>query len=350
MKEKITYMLFSIAFIVISCKDTGHKIYRDKPCNFIDSLANSANKPYCIILLDTSHYLSKEYIATLERHFPEIDKYAIINMIDVSSDQYTEYLKLLEPKSLPLTCIFDGNGKLFDLIPGSSKESFLYTQEALSSLKTTDYHWPNLFGAGKLTVLPILSNLWETRRNLSQHESKTNDIVTIPDSLEYPYSAYLNLLIAKEKKDSLLVDRQARKLLKLKKSNTLEVYKDEFIEAEKLLDPDFQISQQQQIRVDSIIIKLENCRVNQSYPIDVMIHNDGTKPLTLERIWNSCSCVKLLGADKDVATPAMAAYTAKFIFTPVDTGDVSRDIYIESDAYNTPFLNIKIQANVNKQL
>ena len=156
------------------------------------------------------------------------------------------------------------------------------------------------------------------------------------------------MLIAKNKKDSLLVEKQAKKLLKLKNSIALQLYKNEFIEAEKVLDPNFDLNEQANIRVETKNIKLENCRINQSYPIDIVINNDGLKSLKLEKIWNSCSCVRLLSDDKNIVVKGKTSYTAKFKFTPLDVGEVYRNIYIESEAYNNPLLNIKIHAIVNQ--
>ncbi|WP_333625757.1 DUF1573 domain-containing protein [Sphingobacterium siyangense] len=348
MKKSNSFLLLSVIFILICCRNKSNEIYQNKTDNFIDSLAVSEGKAYCVILIDTSRYLSKEYINSLNSNLQYISEKAIINIIDVSEDNYIEYLKLLQPKSLPLACIFNKKGELFDLIPGYSKESFLYINEAVSHLKTTDYHWPNLFGTNKTKVLPVLSAIFNNRKILLNPNSKIDKFVTIPNSVEYPFSVYVNLLIAKSEKDSLLIKQQAKKLLKLKNSMALQLYKNEFIEAEKVLDLNFDVNEQANIRVETKNIKLENCRINQSYPIDIVINNDGSKPLRLEKIWNSCSCVRLLGEDKNIVVKGKTSYIAKFEFTPLDIGEVYRDIYIESEAYNNPSLNIKIQAIVNQ--
>ena len=75
-------------------------------------------------------------------------------------------MKWLCPLSLPLTCVFSDTGTLIDLIPGATKETFLYTTEAISDMKITNYHYPESWYVRvskvviQVIVIENIMNVW----------------------------------------------------------------------------------------------------------------------------------------------------------------------------------------------
>lgn len=130
----------------------------------IHLVAVKNQRPFCIILTDTTEDLSKEYIQSLQGDFNDLTGGAVFDIVDVSSAESKGYIKWLTPVSFPLTCVFSNTGELIDLIPGAAKETFLYTEQALKEQKITDYHWPNRFGRNKADVVPLLNQLFTLKK------------------------------------------------------------------------------------------------------------------------------------------------------------------------------------------
>lgn len=187
--------LLCIAVIcLLGCNNTETGIYENKSFNDIYSLAQINNSSFCIVLTDSMSNLSKEYIFQLEKNYKHLFDKAIFNFSDINHIENEWYIKWLCPVSIPLTCIFSLEGKLIDLIPGVSKETFLYTEEAINKAETTEFHWPNRFNLNKKSVLPLLDNLLQHKRDIDEGVYSPLELNRLADSLNYPYSNYLKLL------------------------------------------------------------------------------------------------------------------------------------------------------------
>lgn len=93
---------------------------------------------------------------------------AIYNIADVNVSSNAWYMKWLCPLSLPLTCVFSDTGTLIDLIPRATKETFLYTTEAISDMKITNYHYPNRFKIPKYNVIHLLNQVLKCKMDLNR--------------------------------------------------------------------------------------------------------------------------------------------------------------------------------------
>lgn len=302
--------------------------------------------PYCIVLTDSFQHMSYDYFALLQDKYKYLTQKVIYNMVDINLPINEWYLKWLCPVSTPLTCVFSPDGKLIDLIPGAVRETFLYTKVAITNLETTDYHWPNQFHMNKKQVIPLLNNLLEQIEVLNQGIYLSSGLNPLVDTLYYPYSVYLKLLGELLVHDSVSSKRTAQSLLEFETPYSLDLYKDEFITAKKVLNPDFNILKEPNIRVDEKIILLPNCIVNETVPIVFPIYNDGNSPLLISKIHVSCSCLEKVQAIDGGLIGANDFVVAQFKFTPDGLGEVSRDIFVTSNAINTPILHINILANV----
>lgn len=319
-------------------------MYRNISFEEIQNNALAQNSPFCVVLIDSSDYMSKEYISFLEKDYNYLLNSALYNIAEINDESNNWYLKWLCPASIPLTCIFTSNGSLVDLIPGVSKESFLYTEEVIKSLTTSDFHWPNRFNINKKQAVPLLNNILIQKRNIETAIYEPNDIDTLINSLQYPYSYYLKLTGELMVQNTKEARKTAEALINIETPQTMELYRNEFITAKKIFYPDFDIEKEPHIRVDKATIHLSNCKQDETIPLEVLVYNDGHKPLIVEKIHTSCTCLEQHKYNDKIVINPQSSFPIKFYFTPDIKGEMYREIFIASNAINMPILHIDIVA------
>lgn len=338
-------LLFIGIICLMGCSKKDATAYENVSFEDICSTAMMHDSPFCIVLSDTSNNLSKEYIYQLKKNYDYLYEKSFYNIIDISNKKNEWYLKWLRPVSFPLTCVFSSDGTLIDLIPGASKETFLYTAEAIKYLIFTDFHWPNFFEMNKKQVVPLLNDILIQKENLYQGIYTPSEMDQLIDSLKYPYSYFLKLvgeiMIHNEKG----AQHTAQSLINLETPQSFELYRNEFSTGKKVLFPDFDFNAEPHIRVDAIRINLPDCKENVSYLFEVLVHNDGDKPLIVSEIHTSCMCLEQHKYDKNIVVKPKDSFPIKFYFTPDMKGEMFREIFIASNAINIPILHIDIFAN-----
>lgn len=339
-------LLLIIVICLLGCGDKGSIVYTNKTFEDINSIAVNENRAFCIILIDSSQELSKKYLECLQKDYKYLTKRAIYNIADVKSETNKWYRKWLQPTSLPLTCIFSSEGLLIDLIPGASKETFLYSAEAIKQTHATAFHWPNRFKRNKNEVIPFLSALLKQKRSIDSNINNSYELDHLVDSIYYPYSLYLKLARAQKAQDSLVSQEAAAALVETETPFNLNLYLEEYILAKKILDQTFDIKAEPNIRVSTDNIVLSNSKINLQAPVHIVIYNDGDLPLKIDKIHISCSCLELRGKNEDIIINGKKSYVAKFLFTPQSRGLTSRDIFIASNAINNPLLHINVSTNI----
>ena len=76
-----------------------------------------------------------------------------------------------------------------------------------------------------------------------------------------------------------------------------------------------------------------------------MIYNDGKQSLKVSEIYKSCTCLELEDSE-NFSIPPQDSVKVHFTFKAEEQGDILRDIFITSNAMNTPILYVKVLANV----
>ena len=341
-------LLFTMAAFLLCCNRANNErffIYYDKPFECLQMKAAIKNKPFVIVLIDSTQDASRRYLQQLLTTYKHLTKNAIYNIVDISNKDNQWYIKWLLPASLPLTCVFSPTGKLIDLIPGTSRESFLYTEEAIKNMEATVFHWPNRFGMNKKEVIPLLGKLLEEKHFLSVGGHSPTALKALVKALPYPFSMYLKLKGEMMIQNTVGAKRIAEALIKIETPYFLELYREEFITARKIINPDFDINTEANIRVDKTIIILDNSIVDESVPVNITVYNDGERPLRISRVYLSCTCLELLGDSRNIVIEAKSSHVFNIYFTPDNEGEISRNVFIASNAINMPILHIQIQAN-----
>lgn len=348
LEKPLLSSLFTLMIFVLmySCDEHICKIYSDQPFEDICSIAYKNKKAFCIVLIDSTQKLSQEYCLNLKKKEFTATNKTIYNIVDINISSNEWYMKWLCPLSLPLTCVFSDDGTLIDLIPGATKETFLYTTKALSDMKETNYHYPNRFKLSKHTVIPLLNQVLKCKMDLNQGIYTSAVLNSLTDSLRYPYSVYLGIVGELMDNDTIESKILARLMMELENPYYLELFKNEFVTAKKILNPDFKINDEPNIRVDNEVVSLSDCKVGKGVAFVLPIHNDGKYPLKILNIFTSCSCLTLVDhADEFVISPNDSAIV-KFNFKSEELGKVTRDVFITSNSINKPILYIKISADI----
>ena len=345
---KSILLFWAIAFAsgLSGCSDKENTVYNNKSFEDIKSIAESDKKPFCLVLTDSSQNLSKLYLSSLKENYNNLTQKAIYNIVDINVEETKWLMKWLMPPYIPLTCIFSYDGILIDVIPGMSKETFLYSEKAITLLKATAFHWPNNFHKNKQKVISYLNQLLDHKKNIALGVYKSSGFDNPVDSLNYPYAVYLKLDGALKLKDTANAIQAAKSLLELEDPSVFELFSDEFMTAKKIVTPNFNLSDEANIKVNKTQVLLENCKVNEKYPISLIVFNDGKRPLKIKGINLSCTCLSLEEEEKEIIIKGKEQQEIKVIFTPNDTGKLSRDIFITSNAINTQNLHINVQAYV----
>lgn len=341
---KISFILIIASLCFYSCNN-DNLIYNNRSFKEMCVLAQGKSKPFCIVLVDSVQNSSKNYQTYVQGNYKYLTKKAIYNMVDIGNVKNDWYVKWLCPTTTPLTCLFSSQGELIDIIPGSSREAFLYSNESIKQMSITDFHWPNRFGMNKKEVIPLLNNVLFHKNIIAEGICDTDEIDNLIDSLFYPYVVYLKLTNQLMVNDTVSAKRSAELLITFETPYYLELFRTEIITAKKIIDPNFNLACEPNIRVNNQNIELHDCVVNATIPIKVIAYNDGEKPLKISKIKTSCSCVKNLDDSNMLVINARDSIALSFEFTPDLTGEITRNIYIVSNSINKPLLNICISAN-----
>lgn len=315
-------------------------------CTFLDNeslentkaLAHDKGCCYCVVLLDTTQIFSRQYKNMMENN--HLESTAVFNYLDVNMPENEWCLKWLCPISLPLTCVFFEDGTLFDLIPGSAKETLLYINEAISQKHMTTFHYVNRFKEDKEHILPELDCILKCFNDIKQGIYICD---TTRNSLKYPFSFYLDILGGLMNSDTVSAIKAAEEMLKVESPFFLDMYKKEFITAKKLLNPHFDISKEPNIRVPKEEVTLQYREKDEMIPFDITVFNDGEKDLEVIKVFLSCSCLRLDTSDHFIVPPKDSV-KIHLTLTTEQEGEFTREVFITSNAINNPIQYITVSA------
>ena len=296
-------------------------------------------------MYDSASFTSEDYIENYTRLASHAGN-TILDFIEVSSEKNDWYIKMLRPEVLSLTCIFDSDGVLIDLIPGSSSESMKYVSQVQAHGEpTTEFHFNGLYGEDKLDRMQLFRKIIRIRNELESG----GDVRMSLDSLQedmYPYLLYLKLKNQIHLKDSVAAHATAESLLEFNSAGDLVTYEDELFYAHQILDSGYDSLSAPRIHITQDVIILDSCRVGESVPVILKVGNTGQRTLEISDMITSCSCIDLMSDMKEYSIYPGEHAMIGFNFIPDIAGEVQRDIYIASNAYKKPLVHITVKADV----
>lgn len=230
-----------ILTMLISCRET--ELYFNKPFDDIHALAYANDKPFCIVLTDTVNHMSRQYHSLLDSDYRYLARKALFDIVDITVPENEWYIKWLNPTFIPLTCVFLPSGQLVDIIPGASRESFLYTEKSLKYKSATEFHWPNSFKINKARAIPLLNRVLFHKQQVEHGMLMEMEVNSLIDSLHYPYIVYQKLAGQLMQNDSIPAKKTALDLVEFEEPYFLELYQNEIITAKRVIDPHFRIEE-----------------------------------------------------------------------------------------------------------
>ncbi len=345
--NRLLIIIIIVTLLQQSCsnRQKSDNIYCEKSLTEIQKIAEDGNVPFCLILFDSTQVISRKHIVKFYSKDQKLN-HVVFNLVNITFDENKWYEKLLSPQVLPLNCVFAASGELIDLIPGSTKESLLYTKKVLSRQKANkEFHYNQKYDSDKIEAIKIIDIILQLKFRVDNNENVIAELDTILNKARYPYTLFLKLQNQLQYRDSIAAKNTAKELLQFNSARDLLDYHDELMFARQILDPTFNIETGPYIDISPTEIELTNCEINNSIRITINIKNKGQKPLKITDILKSCSCVKLISKKKHSILPQQSI-ELDIEFTPEETGDIYREVYIASNSVNSPISNIKINASV----
>lgn len=339
-------MIVAVSLCLSCCTSLKpYNIFSEKSFTEMLEKSQEMNLPFCLVLYDSMGVASQEYINAIYSSGLKVED-GLFNLVNVADKENSWYVKLLAPQVLPLNCVFTATGELIDLIPGGTKESLLYTKEALNNQTANqEYHYNQMYGDNKICLISDIDNTIHLKLEVDHNENVISELDTLLIKFYYPYSLFLKLKNQLQFEDTIAARKTASELLQFDSPRDLVDYFDEFLFAQQVIDPTFSLDNGQYIEVNPIEIELMDCKRNEIVPIAIKIKNKGQRPLKISDVLMSCSCVELISKKKHLIRPKQTK-TLYFEFTPDNTGDIYREVYIASNSVNSPLCSIIIRASV----
>lgn len=334
----IAVFLFSGLF---SCRSDNSIIYYDEPLELFLKKTGKSNAGVCVILAN-NRLAGEQYIETLG--YEGLDVQVIFNVVDMSNTNNKWYQKWLCPDGFPVACIFKNN-ELTSLIAGFTYKGIQDLNRILKDPSQEDVFFSqNIFDLTPEDAIAAMNEVLFCKLQFEAGCDISELIDKSVESVNYPLTRYLK--IQNELRLDRPVDSLCREFRRFRNFYYLEIFKEEFFEVERLLNPDYSDSCTPELTIISNSFSLENCSFGNEYRFEIIIKNSGGFPLSILRVMTSCSCLKFEGYSNVILKPD-EAINLPFIFKPDTRGHIFREISILSDDPENPLTTIAIKTNVD---
>lgn len=312
---------------------SGLKAYNDK-------------EAFCMILYDSSQMTKDEHIDVWKYFNEDVADVQCI-YVPITSAKGSFFDKLLLPNVLPVTCVFDiSNNKMIDLFSGISQESLLYTKQCLKTQKVVDeYHYNQLYKNRKCKFIDGCNMLF----TMLLDSSRCSDWGLFDSIFEFtqnPYLLHLKMKMQLQRLDTVSAVASATEFLRFSKAEYLCRFHDEFVLANQLVNPMYNMCTGPKIEIKQDTLFFDNCKVGRKENERVKLTNVGKMPLRIVDVGTSCSCVSLLDNLKGRIIEPGESLDVQVQFNPDSKGDIYREIYFFSNAINS-CLNIIVVKAIN---
>lgn len=335
---KITLMLV----VICSCnKKVSRPIYYEDKT--FTEIANETKTPFCIILRDTLSLSIDKYMESIQR-YSSSSKNTVFHFINTEKEQWLH--KLLLPRVYPVTCIFNSYGKLIDLIPGDTKESFIYISQVLEQeVPNSEFHYNQKYDQEKMDYIDFMNSAIELKDKVDDKIDVVGELDSLFQMVNHPYILYMKLQNQLQTGKDADVTHTAKKLLGFDTMYDKIYFHEELFVASMILDSTLNYTTAPMISSETNVIKLDSCKQDMTYRLNAYIYNKGKKDLNISEIHTSCSCIEIAGEEKIIVTSG-DSYPLSIEFTPDAKGNVYREVYIISNSLNTPVYTISVEATV----
>lgn len=345
-KQKCNTLAFTMAIMLMfltACTRQEKKIVNGLDFQSTMETCQTHGQRFCIVLLDTTQTTSQIYLQRLQ----ETASQALFNIIFTDFTKSNVYEQWLYSDATPVTCIFSPDGHLTDIIPGASRKCFRCIDEVLQIGKmTTELEYYNNFTMDKAKIIPLLDEIWQCNLLLEKGSDLTLRLEQIAQNIEYPFLTYLEMENAIRNGDKEKTDSLALRLCSYEGDLDLELYPDLFITARENTIPGFDATEEANLNAPSVV-NLHGCMTGKPKVFHIPVNNSGKKPLDVEGIEMSCSCLELFD-DTDFTLMPGETRNLEFEFTADRNGQIEREIIIRNNGIY-PIKRIRIIAERQAQ-
>lgn len=313
----------------------GCTMYQDKQIIFQDltytqihDIASYSEKPFCIVLFDSTFNLSS-YKDRMKDY--QIVDHAIWNFANTDTNQNLWYKFLFGTEKTPFTLVFNQNGTLKNIVYGISQYAFKSIRASLTSMSKENRYIH--FGFLENSIINIIpQNINSFFNNLIKIESDFNNckrpnydsIIASINELEYPYNLYLRIKYEDryQNKNSSIV--HAKELLnKYSNSNYAGVFSPLLMSINKSINRN--ISNKDEFYISTSLNKY-NCHLNDTISIKVLVTNNTNSTVEIKKFEPSCNCIVQTKASP-MTIPPKQIVNYEFYFITEDKGEIYREIY-----------------------
>ena len=82
---KTSILIFTLG-LLIGCNKNNTLIYRNMSFKEMQNNALAQNSPFCVVLIDSNDYMSKEYISFLEKDYNYLLNSALYNIAEINDE------------------------------------------------------------------------------------------------------------------------------------------------------------------------------------------------------------------------------------------------------------------------
>lgn len=340
-------LYFGVLGTFLSCSQNASPIVSECDLNEMDSLCRGQAKKYYSIVCVDSTPNNLIYNNMLKNKFNKLLDKCMFNFVDVSLERNHWYRQWLSFIRTPLTCIFSAeNNRLIAVVDGASKNSFKKIEYALDNNKIEDgFCYLNTFeNIDNEKLIFSLNNILKAKQYMEQNQDFSLEIDSSLNVIRYPYNLYLKSFHEKSIGCDSIATKYAQELLNFIDPFYVKNYEDLYLKAKYIINPKLELNDEPRLSINNTMINLKECEKNKPVLIQVELKNIGNKPLHINNVSPSCSCLELVGHWKrTIACNEACAVSIKF--TPDTKGMIYREIVLISDAINA-YEKIEIMAEV----
>jgi Protein of unknown function (DUF1573) len=257
-------------------------------------------------------------------------------------------------KSYPISCVFSPEGQLITIVKGAQASNLSSTLKNISDNKTEQiYEWATndspVKGKNLVDVLRVVFDAYRfatnTNDTLNRQQKLRSHLRALEGSLKIQSYFFNNYLLSKlntQSGDTAAAKRYANEALHFNQIPDLMIYPAQRSQMKFVADSSFSQQNAPLLACRDTDYDFGTVSNVNSMEATFIFKNAGNKPLKIEQIVVSCSCLSV-NYDKNPILPgAQSAIKVKFDIR--HAGKFAQSLYVISNAFESPvYLKIKGQ-------
>jgi metal-sulfur cluster biosynthetic enzyme len=342
-------VLLCLTGLLLSCQQNAPSpIVYELSFAEIAQLAATKNRSFAIVLTNPECPPCGKLQTTLHEELSKVvGKKNIFNVVDITLPQNRWYQQLMSSMAQPTTLIFTPDAKLIAIIQGaitSSVECIKSTTDGEPACAQYQHTLEFTEWVPYEDLMQKFNTVLLAKQKVENREDAIDEFDEIFNALYYPYVLWLKMQNEQNLGNSDDAIDVARQMLTFQDPYHLRLYSDLFLDARKVINPDFDIAIMPLLEIENSSIDLGDILEGNKVEIRIKMTNGGKETLFIHNIGLSCSCLTALDEYSNEIVAGDETYL-HLLFTAEQPGEIQRDVQI---SYNglMPIKTINIKANV----